>query len=96
MKIIDFIIEAMREGKTGRASSKRLGHVAGIFISCVISLILTGIVVGMSIGIAEAQFQFVYGNLLNTLLILCGMLMGAATTAYITTKKTEGKDNEQP
>lgn len=92
MNFIQFLMDAMKEGKTQLPSTKRIGHMTGIFVAALIATSFMGIIVGLSIDIAQADFQFVYSQLLNTILILVGMLLGAGTTAYVATKKTENKD----
>jgi hypothetical protein len=96
MKIVDYLLEAMKDARTGFPSSKRVGHIAGISVSAVAVLVFVGIVAGLSIDVDSANYQFLVSQLLNTIIFLAGMLMGAGTTAYITTKRTEGKGNEQP
>jgi len=90
MTLKEFLFAAMSEGKTAQPSTKRLGHMAGILSGVGVVFLLTGVVVGLSIGIPPTQFQFAYTQLLNTITLLLGGLIGAGTTAYITTKKTEG------
>lgn len=90
MNILQFLMEAMKDSKTNLPSSKRVGHIAGIAVSAITVLVLIGIVVGLSIDVKPMDFQFVYSQLLNTVIFLSGMLMGAGTTAYITTKNKEG------
>lgn len=95
MNILQFLMEAMKDSKTNTPSSKRVGHIAGIAVSAGAVLVMVGIIVGLSVDVKPMDFQFVYSQLLNTVIFLSGMLMGAGTTAYITTKKTEGtKDND--
>lgn len=90
MNIIQFLMEAMKDSKTNLPSSKRVGHITGIAVSAITVLVLIGIVVGLSIDVRPMDYQFVYSQLLNTVIFLSGMLMGAGTTAYITTKNKEG------
>ena len=93
MKIVEFLMEAMKDAKTNFPSSKRVGHIAGILVSAITVLVFVGAVVGLTIDVPVGHFDFVLEQLLNTIIFVTALLMGAGTTAYISTKKIEGKGN---
>lgn len=91
---IVFLQEAMSDGNTKQPSTKRLGYMIGVAIASIVSLVMLGVIVGLSIGVSALQFEFVYSTLNTSILWIIGMLVGASAGAYTLTKRNEGKDKE--
>lgn len=91
---IVFLQEAMSDSNTKQPSTKRLGYMIGVAIASIVSLVMLGVIVGLSIGISAVQFEFVYSTLNTSILWIIGMLVGASAGAYTLTKRSEGKDKE--
>lgn len=94
MSMIEFLMNAMKDSKTQQPSTKRVGHIAGIAVSAITVLVFVGAVVGLTIDVPVGHFDFVLEQLLNTIIFITALLMGAGTTAYVATKRTEGKGND--
>ncbi len=92
MKWIEFIQKAMSNGDS--PSTKRLGYVTGVLVASIVSLVMLGIIVGLSINVPAIQFQFVYSTLNETVLWIIGFLLAGSSMAYVATKKSEG-DSKQ-
>ena len=94
---IVFLQKAMSDSNTQLPSTKRLGYMIGVFIASVVSLVMLGVIVGLSIGISAVQFEFVYSTLNTSILWIIGMLVGASAGAYTLTKRKENQsqDNQE-
>lgn len=92
---IAFLQSAMSDSKTQQPSTKRLGYITGVAIASIVSLVMLGVIVGLSIGISALQYEFVYSTLNTSILWIIGMLIGASSAAYITTKRTEAKTDKE-
>lgn len=94
---IVFLQKAMSDSNTRMPSTKRLGYMSGVFIASVVSLVMLGVIVGLSIGISAVQFEFVYSTLNTSILWIIGMLVGASAGAYTLTKRKENQsqDNQE-
>jgi len=88
---IAFLQSAMSDSKTQQPSTKRLGYITGVAIASVVSLVMLGVIVGLSIGVSALQYEFVYSTLNTSILWIIGMLIGASAGAYTLTKRSEGK-----
>jgi len=86
---IAFLQSAMSDSKTQQPSTKRLGYITGVAIASIVSLVMLGVIVGLSVGVSAVQFQFVYSTLNTSILWIIGMLVGASASAYTLTKRTE-------
>lgn len=91
---IAFLQSAMSDSKTQQPSTKRLGYITGVAIASIVSLVMLGVIVGLSINVPAIQFQFVYSTLNETVLWIIGFLLAGSSMAYIATKKSEG-DSKQ-
>ncbi len=91
---IAFLQSAMSDSKTQQPSTKRLGYITGVAIASIVSLVMLGVIVGLSLGVSALQYEFVYSTLNTTILWIIGMLVGASSAAYITTKKAETKNDK--
>jgi F0F1-type ATP synthase assembly protein I len=87
----------MSDSNTQMPSTKRLGYMIGVFIASIVSLVMLGVIVGLSIGISAVQFEFVYSTLNTSILWIIGMLVGASAGAYTLTKRKENQsqDNQE-
>ena len=94
MKIFTFLKDAVTDSKTNMPSTKRLGHVVGLFTTAFVAFVITALIVGLCISIPAGQYQFVFTTLSNTLMAIIAILTAGGTTAYIKTKQTEGKVND--
>lgn len=94
---IVFLQRAMSDSNTQMPSTKRLGYMIGVFIASIVSLVMLGVIVGLSIGISAVQFEFVYSTLNTSILWIIGMLVGASAGAYTLTKRKENQsqDNQE-
>lgn len=92
MSIASFLKEILTDSKTGSGSTKRLGHITGIFTTASVVFILVGILIGISLAVPAVSYQFVYTTLNNTLIALLMILTTGGTSAYIATKRTENKE----
>ena len=94
---IVFLQKAMSDSNTRMPSTKRLGYMSGVFIASIVSLVMLGVIVGLSIGISAVQFEFVYSTLNTSILWIIGMLVGASAGAYTLTKRKENQsqDNQE-
>lgn len=94
---IVFLQKAMSDSNTQLPSTKRLGYMSGVFIASVVSLVMLGVIVGLSIGVSALQFEFVYSTLNTSILWIIGMLVGASAGAYTLTKRKENQsqDNQE-
>lgn len=94
---IVFLQKAMSDSNTRMPSTKRLGYMSGVFIASVVSLVMLGVIVGLSIGVSALQFEFVYSTLNTSILWIIGMLVGASAGAYTLTKRKENQsqDNQE-
>lgn len=92
---IAFLQNAMSDSKTQQPSTKRLGYITGVAIASVVSLVMLGVIVGLSVGVSALQYEFVYSTLNTSILWIIGMLIGASSAAYITTKRTEAKTDKE-
>lgn len=88
---IAFLQSAMSDSKTQQPSTKRLGYITGVAIASIVSLVMLGVIVGLSIGVSALQYEFVYSTLNTSILWIIGMLIGASAGAYTLTKRSEGK-----
>lgn len=91
----EWLQKAMSDGKSGFPSTKRLGYMSGILVASVVSLVMLGIIVGLSLNIPLGQYQFVFATLNDTILWIIGLLLAGSSAAYITTKKTENNTNDR-
>lgn len=95
-RIADFIEKALTDAKTNSPSTKRLGHFIGLSIASIVSLVMLGIIVGMSVGVSPTNYQFVYSALNSTITWIIGFLVAGGSFSYVATKKTESsKDNPE-
>lgn len=92
---IAFLQGAMSDSKTQQPSTKRLGYITGVAIASIVSLVMLGVIVGLSVGVSALQYEFVYSTLNTSILWIIGMLIGASSAAYITTKRTEAKTDKE-
>lgn len=92
---IAFLQSAMSDSKTQQPSTKRLGYITGVAIASIVSLVMLGAIVGLSVGVSALQYEFVYSTLNTSILWIIGMLIGASSAAYITTKRTEAKTDKE-
>ena len=88
---IAFLQSAMSDSKTQQPSTKRLGYITGVAIASIVSLVMLGVIVGLSIGVSALQYEFVYSTLNTSILWIIGMLIGASAGAYTLTKRSDGK-----
>lgn len=88
---IAFLQSAMSDSKTQQPSTKRLGYITGVAIASIVSLVMLGVIVGLSVGVSALQYEFVYSTLNTSILWIIGMLIGASAGAYTLTKRSEGK-----
>lgn len=93
MKWIEFIQKALSDSKTQQPSTKRLGYAVGVGIAAIVSLVLLGGIVGLTVNVSAANFQFVYQTLNSTITWIIGFLVAGGTHAYVATKNTEAKGN---
>lgn len=91
---IVFLQKAMSDSNTQMPSTKRLGYMIGVFIASIVSLVMLGVIVGLSIGVSALQFEFVYSTLNTSILWIIGMLVGASAGAYTLTKRKENQSQE--
>lgn len=90
--MFNWLKEVVMDDKTGVASSKRFAHILASLVTASISLILAGIITGLSISLPAASYQFVYSTLNSTLITLVLILTTGGAGAYIATKNTEKKE----
>jgi hypothetical protein len=91
---IVFLQKAMSDSNTQLPSTKRLGYMIGVFIASIVSLVMLGVIVGLSVGVSALQFEFVYSTLNTSILWIIGMLVGASAGAYTLTKRKENQGQE--
>ena len=92
MKWIEFIQKAMSNGDS--PSTKRLSYVTGVLVASIVSLVMLGVIVGLSINVPAIQFQFVYSTLNETVLWIIGFLLAGSSMAYVATKKNENTEGD--
>lgn len=90
--MLDWFKQVMTDGKTGVASTKRYAHVIATTVTAIISLIVIGIIVGLSISLPAANFQFVYSTLNSTLITIVLILTTGGAGAYVATRNNEKKE----
>lgn len=92
MKWVEWIQKAMSDSTTNSPSTKRLGHITGIMIASIVSLVMLGAIIGLTYNVAPINFQFVYSTLNSTITWIIGFLVVGGSGVYAATR---GKETDQ-